>query len=1540
MQRLSSPLSDIQPFYEVVIVGSGYGASVAAARLARCGKRVCVLERGREISTGEFPKSIFDAIKETHIHGPHLDIGPTNGLFDFSVNDDMNVLVGCGLGGTSLINANVSLKPDKRVLTDARWPQKLSQDSELGKGFQRALQMLQPQPLPASITLAKLTALGAAAAKLNASVKRPPINVSFDRSTNAASVQFEACTLCGDCCSGCNVGAKKTTVLTYLPDAKNYGASIFTETDVRYLQRTPEGRWCVFFEPLGLGRDCFDSPPLHVEADVVVLGAGSLGSTGILLRSEKHGLRLSSHLGKGFSGNADTLGFAYNNEEPINGVGIGQQEAAGQSPPGPCITGAIHLAGNRDFHSNILIEEGVIPSPLAPLLPKLFAAGGAIFGRDTDHGITDWLKERGNDIVSLISDAYAGAVNKTQTLLVMGHDDGQGELKLDANGRVRVHWPDVASQPIFKKIEKRLFDIAAATGGTYLKNPVSHTVLGEKLVTVHPLGGCNIGLDRDDGVVDHKGRVFDAGPDDKEAVHPGLYVCDGSIVPSPLGANPLLTISALAERTSYYLAREHRWTICEGKKAEEPLWNSAPEPGERPAGVAFSERMVGYIGQGSDHRAAAEAGRANRSSISFVFSIIVDDVERMISEPSHEAALIGVVEAPFLSPAPLVVLGGRFNLFVDDPKRVETKHITYTTELTAEDGTRYLFSGYKIVNDGPGFDLWADTTTLCVDIRAADRPDDEPIFRGVMNITASDFVRQMTNLRAIGGADDGARRRALHNFGHFFAGSLFDSYGGALARLYRFDADAPPRRKRPLRCGVGEVFGVDTEDGKRLRLTRYRGGNKGPVILVHGLGVSSLIFSIDTIETNMLEYLFEAGYDCWLFDYRSSIDLPYATESYTADDVARLDYPPAIKTVQEVTGAPDVQMVVHCFGATTFLMALLTGLKGVRSVVVSQIATDVFVPWFPQRILAHLRLPTFLEALRVRAVDARASDQDPWWLRALDRLIYWLYPIEDEEQTRSATSNRITVLYGQLYEHDQLNQETFESGLAEMFGKSNIKTVKHLARIARRTRIVDFEGADIYLSQIGRLDLPVSFIHGEENACFQSQSTLTTYRRLTSLFDPVQYSRHVIPGYGHIDCIFGENAARDVYPHIREHLDRTRCANADRPTGIARPAKKCPPSRPANENRRRLDLSTDMDAVSGFTDVAVPADTLWSQFRRARHWPRWNRCIFWCRNLHLTPGEKLYWVFEPIRRLFLYKFPAVAKIVEFTEDNPACRRVTWEVTALPGFFARHSYSVADLGNGRSRFTSWEKAEGWSFRMLRTFWLAHFRFVRDRSLDGVRTLEAVYLRDGALDVSTLPRRRYLGSWVATLAIVTFLAGLGVATWAYTSFLRLNTVEIVPGVSVVLGGGGNSVVVEDNLGLFLIDSKFPPASSWLRNNIAYRWNAPVTRLVNTHYHYDHTRGNELYPTAKIISHRDVPALMLEHDGDYWTNGRLGAMPKQLVDNETELRVGGRRVLPPSSRSGSHSGGSCSRVARSRHRCPWRSYVPQSLSIFRREQGRSGN
>ncbi len=204
--------------------------------MARAGQQVCVLERGKEFQPGEYPNNLKSALSELQADLPDRHRGSPTGLYDLRLNKGINVFLGCGLGGTSLVNANVSLRAEPRIFDDHKWPPELRDDSKgrLEDGYRRAEEMLKPTPYPTDFpTLPKLRALERSATHLNERFYRPPINVTFKDGPNHVGVQQQACKLCGDCISGCNYGAKNTVLMNYLPDAKNHGAEIYTQVSVR-----------------------------------------------------------------------------------------------------------------------------------------------------------------------------------------------------------------------------------------------------------------------------------------------------------------------------------------------------------------------------------------------------------------------------------------------------------------------------------------------------------------------------------------------------------------------------------------------------------------------------------------------------------------------------------------------------------------------------------------------------------------------------------------------------------------------------------------------------------------------------------------------------------------------------------------------------------------------------------------------------------------------------------------------------------------------------------------------------------------------------------------------------------------------------------------------------------------------------------------------------------------------------------------------------------------------------------------------------------
>jgi len=329
----------------------------------------------------------------------------------------------------------------------------------------------------------------------------------------------------------------------------------------------------------------------------------------------------------------------------------------------------------------------------------------------------------------------------------------------------------------------------------------------------------------------------------------------------------------------------------------------------------------------------------------------------------------------------------------------------------------------------------------------------------------------------------------------------------------------------------------------------------------------------------------------------------------------------------------------------------------------------------------------------------------------------------------------------------------------------------------------------------------------------------------------------------------------------------------------------------AEDRRKALAESNEMAPVQGTVDVDIPIANLWEAFTHANWWPRWNKCFFWMHNRSLVAGQKLLWAFQPIRWYYLYKMFAIANIVEVEEQ----RRVTWEVTAMPGFYARHTYHMEDLGNGRSRFGSWERAMGGQIRFAPTrhFWIVHFTFVKDKSLDGAQALERIYKRDGGISEAALIMRHGWRRVFVVLMLLFILTGVVLGARFYTAYVRLAAVDISPGVTAVLGGGGNTTIVEDSGQLLVIDTKFPPGSLMLHRLITTSYSEPVSMIINTHYHYDHTQGNVQYPGVAIYAYHSVPALMRIRDGTWWTKHN-DAIPTVLIGDRGAVKLGTQTLL----------------------------------------------
>ena len=533
MARLARSASEVQRHYDVVVVGSGYGGGVAACRLSGRGLSVAVLERGRELLPGELPSTREAMAGELCHVADGRPVGASEGLFRLVTGGDVGLLSGSGLGGGSLIGAGVAIGPDMLALEDERWPLAVRTDHFLSLGFRNARRMLAPATLPGDMPVGRFEALSVSAAAFDRAVDRLPLAIAFRERTSPGGVPQPACTACGDCLTGCNVGAMTTVRTSYLAAAVGNGATLFTRATVRFVERAEVG-WRVVFRVAGPEHRAV--PFASVTAGMVVLAAGVPGTAEILMRSRERGLALSDLLGRRVSCNLGRLVAEYGSTRSTAFPG----RVSGGTAPGPASTGMLDLRRRRDPAERMAISDVGVPAALTRMLTGVLgsempAAAAAGKSREAEESAT-----RGR---------------RASLLLALAVDGGDGVI-VPCGDTVRLDWP-AEPEPVAAIAREIMGELTAARGAVAVD--VLRHLVGVPTVAVAPTGGTVMGGHVREGVVDHRGRVLDATPGRAPGtVHAGLVVLDAGIVPRPLGVWPMLTVAALAERAMLLHARDDK----------------------------------------------------------------------------------------------------------------------------------------------------------------------------------------------------------------------------------------------------------------------------------------------------------------------------------------------------------------------------------------------------------------------------------------------------------------------------------------------------------------------------------------------------------------------------------------------------------------------------------------------------------------------------------------------------------------------------------------------------------------------------------------------------------------------------------------------------------------------------------------------------------------------------------------------------------------------------------------------------------------------
>ncbi len=520
---------------DVLVVGSGFGGSVAALRMAEKGYSVIVLERGKRWRRDQFPKTNWNLFKSLWL--PQVGF---NGIMRLSLLSDVMALSGAGVGGGSLVYANTLLKPPRPFFEDAQWAEMADWHAELSPHYETARKMLgavrNPVLGPADEVLAEVAEeMGVAD-----TVDVTDVGVFFGESgVEVDDPYFDGrgpkrvgCTQCGACMTGCPEGAKNTLDLNYLYLAEQLGARIIPEREATEVSciggpdaRGSEG-WQVRIKPsVGVLSRLFGRSRT-LKARKLVLSCGVLGTLPLLMHSRRlgHLQHLPDSLGDQMRTNSEAiLGASAHNHETDYSKGV-----------------AITSSAYFDAHTHVEVVRYGKGHDMISSLATIAVDGGGKVPR--------WLRWVGaclrHPLHTLRRMWPFGWAERSIILLVMQTLDNR--LRGVWRRSRLLPWRHVLATfnpskranptwiPIGNEVARR---VARRIGG----QPMSalNEVVLDIPTTAHILGGCPIGPDAERGVLDGHHRVYN---------YDDLYICDGSMMPANLGVNPSLTITAMSER--------------------------------------------------------------------------------------------------------------------------------------------------------------------------------------------------------------------------------------------------------------------------------------------------------------------------------------------------------------------------------------------------------------------------------------------------------------------------------------------------------------------------------------------------------------------------------------------------------------------------------------------------------------------------------------------------------------------------------------------------------------------------------------------------------------------------------------------------------------------------------------------------------------------------------------------------------------------------------------------------------------------------------
>jgi cholesterol oxidase len=602
------------------------------------------------------------------------------------------------------------------------------------------------------------------------------------------------------------------------------------------------------------------------------------------------------------------------------------------------------------------------------------------------------------------------------------------------------------------------------------------------------------------------------------------------------------------------------------------LSRTAPPP--VPTRVHFTEEMKGYVTfEETDYDSGFRRGKEAGNFLMFHLTITVDNVERFLADPQHEASAVGYVRCPALG-EDMPVDKGVFNLFVDHEGRLD-KRMIYRLYLNHEKEGPLTLSGFKVIQDDPGYDIWSDTTTLFTHllrghVGAEEEDASEVLASGIIHIYHRDFLKQLTTIR-VEGPTLAEGNKARLQFGQAFFGPLWDVYGSRVAggqapailiKRYTGSEDKGVR-EIPLFTHEGvqnaahETITFNTEDKLGLSFERFtRAECDDVVMIIHGLTTSTDMFIMPE-HYNLVSYLLDNGFtDVWSLDFRMSNRHSYNLFRHrmTMDDIALFDYPAAIAKMKERIGDRRIHVICHCLGSVSFMMSLFSkSVDSITSVISNSVALTPRVPRWSEVKLKGA--PFLIEyVLGFPYLNPRWSYEPGFSRGKVFSKINSLFHRECNVPACHVLSMMWGTGWPALYNHENLADITHRRG-GDLYGGTSMHYYRHVRKMVKAGGAVKYDPNDPkygklpnnYFQYALDIETPVLFMTGESNRVF-ADSNVYCYQKLEKLV-PGRHELQVFPNYGHQDVFMGKSNHVDIFPRLLEFLNkhsRLRLATGER----------------------------------------------------------------------------------------------------------------------------------------------------------------------------------------------------------------------------------------------------------------------------------------------------------------------------------------------------------------------------------------------------------